>query len=408
MAATIPPAPVTDGPTHHEAAAQRAGAPLPSRGTPRERLLSLDVFRGLTVAGMLLVNNPGSWSAIYPPLQHAAWHGWTPTDLIFPFFLFIVGITTHLSMQARRERGEEDAALVRQIVRRGALIVLFGLLLAAFPFVPLDRVTGMRFPGVLQRIGVAYLFGALLTLRSSVKQQLVLLAVLLFGYWFAMTLIPVPGRGIGALLLDDPSASLAAWIDRAVFGAHLWRNSVTWDPEGLLSTVPAIGTVILGVMAGRWIGAPRSLHERLVVLYGVGSLCMVAGLMWHWSFPINKSLWTSSYVLFTGGTAAVSLATCIWLIDVLGLTWWTKPFVWYGMNPMVAFVGSGMMARMIYSIVKVPRNGEAVPIQRVIFEDYFASWLEPRNASLLFAVTVVLLWAGILGLLYRKRIFFKV
>ncbi|MEO6444865.1 MAG: DUF5009 domain-containing protein, partial [Gemmatimonadaceae bacterium] len=330
------------------------------------------------------------------------------TDLIFPFFLFIVGITTHLSMQARRARGEADGALVRQIVRRGALIVLFGLLLAAFPFVPLDRVTGMRFPGVLQRIGVAYLFGAMLTLRSSLKQQLVLLAVLLFGYWFAMTLIPVPGRGIGALLLDDPSASLAAWIDRAVFGSHLWRNSVTWDPEGLFSTVPAIGTVILGVMAGRWIGTPRSLHERLVVLYGVGSLCMVAGLMWHWSFPINKSLWTSSYVLFTGGTAAVSLATCIWLIDVLGLTWWTKPFVWYGMNPMVAFVGSGMMARMIYSIVKVPRNGEAVPIQRVIFEDYYASWLEPRNASLLFAVTVVLLWAGILGLLYRKRIFFKV
>jgi len=374
----------------------------------RERLLALDVFRGMTVAGMLLVNNPGSWGAIYPPLGHAKWHGWTPTDLIFPFFLFIVGVTTHLSLAARRARGDDEGAIVGQIVRRGLLIIFFGLVLAAFPFFPVTRVTEIRLPGVLQRIGLAYLCGALLTRRTSVRGQVAILAVLLYGYWFAMTLLPVPGRGMGALLLDDPSASLAAYIDRAVFGAHLWRSAVTWDPEGLLSTVPAVGTVILGVLAGRWLTAPRPLAERLVALFAVGSLCMVAGLMWGWSFPINKSLWTSSYVLFTAGMAASALATCLWLIDVLGLTWWTRPFRWYGMNPMIAFVGSGMMARLIYSVLTVPYRGERAPIQRVIFEQYYASWLAPRNASLLFAVTFVLLWAALLGVLHHKRIFFKV
>lgn len=410
MTAIEPPQPSTAGRAAPEPvrATGRLGAPPAPPPAGRERLLSLDVFRGLTVAGMLLVNNPGSWGAIYPPLAHAPWHGWTPTDLIFPFFLFIVGITTHLSLDARRARGDDEGALVRQVVRRGLLIILFGLALAAFPYVPVTRFTEIRIPGVLQRIGVAYLCGALLTRRTTVRQQVLLVVALLYGYWFAMTLLPVPGRGMGALLLDDPSATLAAYIDRAVFGSHVWRSAGTWDPEGLLSTVPAIGTVILGVLAGRWIGTPRPLSERLLALYGAGSLCMVLGLMWGWSFPINKGLWTSSYVLFTAGMAATVLATCTWLIDVLGLTWWTRPFRWFGMNPTIAFVGSGMMARLLYSVIKVPQGGEQVPIQRVIYETYYASWLAPRNASLLFAVTFVSLWALILGVLHRKRIFFKV
>jgi predicted acyltransferase len=380
-------------------------APAPPR---RERLEALDVFRGLTVAGMLLVNNPGSWSAIYPPLAHARWHGWTPTDLIFPFFLFIVGITTHLSRDVRRARGDSDAELVRQILRRGLLIVLCGLLLAAFPYVPLERITGMRFPGVLQRIGVAYMIGALLTLRTSLKQQLLILVTVLYGYWFAMTLLPVPGRGMGALLLGDPSASLAAWLDRAVFGAHVWRNAGTWDPEGLLSTLPAVGTVILGVMAGRWLAQPRPRFERLVGLFAVGSILMVVGLMWNWSFPINKNLWTSSYVVFTAGMGAMVLATCICIIDELGVRWWTKPFVVLGQNPLLAFLGSGAMARLIYSVITVPSAGENVPIQRVIYEGLFASWLEPRIASLLFAVSFVIVWIGVLSVLHRKRVILKV
>jgi predicted acyltransferase len=382
-------------------------APTPSR----ERLAALDVFRGLTIAGMLLVNNPGTWSAIYPPLRHAAWHGWTPTDLIFPFFLFIVGITTHLSLAARQARGDDDQKLVRQVLRRGGIIILLGLLLSGFPFIPkygFDLST-IRIPGVLQRIGVAYIAAALLTLRTSAKTQVLTVTALLLGYWAVMTLVPVPGAGVpGALALDKPDASLAAWLDRTVLGNHLWRVSKTWDPEGILSTVPAIGTTMLGVFAGRWIASPRPLVERIAALFAIGSIAMVAGLVWNWSFPINKNLWTSSYVLFTAGMAGVTIATCIWLIDVQRVTWWTKPFVVFGMNPILAFVGSGMMARLVASIIKVERGGETVSLQKAIYDSAFASWLAPMNASLLYAACFVLLWFVILGALYKKRVFLKV
>ena len=386
--------------------------PLVSPAAPpkRDRLLALDVFRGMTVAGMLLVNNPGTWSAIYEPLEHAPWNGWTPTDLIFPFFLFIAGVTTHLSLSARRAAGADDGAITRQILRRGALIVLFGLIVAAFPFTPLTRFTAIRIPGVLQRIGVAYTLAALLTLRTTLKQQVVILAVLLYGYWFAMTLIPVPGAmgGIGANLLTEPSRTLAAWTDRWLLGGHLWINSKTWDPEGPLSTIPAIGTAMLGVMAGRWIGQPRPLEERLNGLFAVGALGMVAGLMWNWSFPINKSLWTSSYVVFTAGMACVAIAAISWITDVRRVTNWTRPFVIYGVNPIIAFVGSGMMARLVYSLWKVDFHGAPTSVQSVVYQTVFASWLEPRNASLAFALSFVLFWFVILWALWRKNIIFRV
>lgn len=356
---------------------------------------------------MLLVNNPGSWDHIYPPLEHAKWNGWTPTDLIFPFFLFIVGITTHLSLGSRRSRGASDRDLVRQIVKRGVLIVVCGLALAAFPYLPLTRITGMRIPGVLQRIGVAYLFGALFTLRTTWRQQVAILLGLLLAYWAAQTLIPVPGMPYPPSL-DDPSGSLSAYLDRAIFGSHLWINSKTWDPEGMLTTVPAIGTVIIGVLCGQWLGTRRDLMDRLVGMLALGSLGLVLGLVWNWVFPINKSLWTSSYVIFTGAMATVALAVCIWLIDVLGMRRWTTPAVVFGMNPLIAFLGSGAMARAIYTLITIDVNGAPVPIQQVIYERGYASWLAPRNASLLFAVTFVMVWALLLWLLYRKRIFLKV
>jgi predicted acyltransferase len=410
------PAPVADGVTS-------TVAPLPPK---RERLISLDVFRGLTIAGMLLVNNPGTWSAIYPPLEHATWHGWTPTDLIFPFFLFIVGITTHLSLSARRERGDSEAQLVRQILRRGAIIFLLGFLMSLFPFYQWGTIEGMvnpsvwdriayrwdhvRILGVLQRIGLVYIAAGLLTLKTTLKQQVIILAVLLYGYWFAMTLIPIPGKTIGALLLDKPSETLAAHLDRAILGMkHIWSGSVTYDPEGPFSTIPAIGTAILGVLAGRWIAQrKRPLFERLCGLYGAGSLAMVLGLMWSWSFPINKNIWTSSYVLFTAGMACVALATIMWIIEVHDIRWWTKPFVIYGVNPIVAFVGSGVLARCIYTLWKVQYNGQATPVETVIYKDAFASWLEPKNASLAMAFVTVLFWFAILAFLYRRKIFLKV
>ena len=425
----------TAAPDRFDTTAERGARTRTSGPTAaRERLVSLDVFRGMTVAGMLLVNNPGSWAAIYPPLEHAAWHGWTPTDLIFPFFLFIVGITTQLSLGARRERGDDDRALVRQVLRRGALIFLFGFLMSLFPgwqWGPVAnwpthfdfaaepgfwqrvvyRWENVRIMGVLQRIGVAYTIGALLTLRTTLKQQVAIVAAALLGYWFAMTLIPVPGQGgaFGATLLDQPDKLLSAWLDRAILGVnHLWIGSRTWDPEGLLSTIPAICTVILGNMVGRVIGLRRPLAERLNAMFAAGAIAMTVGLMWNWAFPINKSIWTSSYVLFTGGMACVTLATCMWIVDVQKVSGWTKPFVVYGVNPMVAFVGSGVMARLIYSIVKVTLDGRQTSLENAIYQTAFASWLSPVNASLAFALTFVLFWLGILWILWRKRIFLKV
>ena len=395
--------------------------------TSRERLLSLDIFRGLTVAGMLLVNDPGSWSAIFHPLEHAEWHGWTPTDLIFPFFLFIVGITTHLSLSARRARGDDDAAIVRQILRRGAIIFLLGFLMALFPFYQwgpieslpdasvLDRIVHrlqhVRILGVLPRIAIVYVCAALLTLRTNLKQQVIIVAALLFGYWFVMTVLPVPGEGtIGALLLHDKSRNLAAYLDRAILGTnHIWVGSVTYDPEGPLSTIPAIGTAILGVIAGRWIAmTDRPLVERIAGLFAAGALVMMFGAMWHWVFPINKNLWTSSYVLFTAGMAAVSLATTMWLVEHYNVRWWTKPFVIFGVNPIVAFVGSGVMARLIYTLWKVEYEGKSQSIQSVIYQAVFLPWLPPRVASLAFALTFVLFWLGILTVMYRRNIVLKV
>jgi predicted acyltransferase len=415
------------------------------------RLLSLDVFRGLTIAGMLLVNDPGSWDAIYRPFAHAEWNGWTPADLIFPFFLFIVGITTHLSLTTRRARGADDTTLLRQILRRGGVIVLLGLAFSAFPYFPLTRITHMRIPGVLQRIGVAYICSALLTFHTTVKQQVAIIVAILFGYWFALTLIPVPGHGLGALTLTIPSATLAAWVDRLLLDGHLWIQSVTWDPEGVFSTIPAIATTMLGALTGRWLFSespmpgsqtadgsrmalaerceavapteppsthqPRSAHPdpaltllatRLNALFTLGALGMMLGLMWNWSFPINKNLWTSSYVVFTAGTTCVTLAACIWIIDIQKITWWTRPFVIFGTNPIVAFVGSEVVARSIYSLINVPLHGKSVPLQTAIYETAFASWLSPKDASLLFAGCMALLWLGILTFLYRKKIFLKV
>jgi predicted acyltransferase len=393
----------------------------------RERLLSLDVFRGMTVAGMLLVNDPGTWTAIFPPLEHAEWNGWTPTDLIFPFFLFIVGITTHLSLSARRARGDDDSAVVKQILRRGVIIYLLGFAMAMFPFyqwgtidtIPnagawdriLFRIEHVRILGVLPRIAIVYVCAALLTLKTTVKQQILIIAGLLFGYWFAMTLIPVPGENaVGALLLHTKDRNLAAYLDRAILGTnHTWVGSVTFDPEGPMSTIPAIATAMLGVLAGRWIGQrDKPLLERITGLFAVGSIGMMLGLMWNWSFPINKSLWTSSYVLFTAGMACVALATIMWIVDYCNVQWWTKPFVVFGVNPIVAFVGSGVLARLIYTLWHVNYQGKSIALQDAIYQIVFLPWLPPRVASLAFALSFVLLWYGILTVLYRRNIILKV
>jgi predicted acyltransferase len=254
--------------------------------------------------------------------------------------------------------------------------------------------------GVLQRIGLAYLVAGLLTFRTTVKQQVMIIVGLLYGYWLAMTVLPVPDTGaMGQLVLGNPSGTMAAWWDRLLLdwsrfglGNHLWASSKTWDPEGIFSTIPAVGTAMLGNLAGRWIAANRPMQERLNGLFAAGALAMMLGLMWNWSFPINKSIWTSSYALFTAGMASLSIAAIMWIVDVHQVKGWTKPFVIYGMNP----------------IFKVSYDGKTVSLQSAIYQSAFASWLPPKDASLAFALSFVLFWFAILYVLYRKKIFLKV
>jgi predicted acyltransferase len=396
------------------------------------RLTSLDVFRGLTMIGMLLVNNPGDGNAAYAQLRHSAWHGWTIADLVFPFFLYVVGITTHLSLRARAARGDGDAALRWQIFRRGALLFLIGLLLNWFPFYhygPVPSYTGsvflnhvvarlveLRFLGVLQRIGIAYIAAALMSWRVPTRRVAATTAVLLIGYWLALTIVPVPGAGtLGIAVMDQPGMTLAAWVDRTTLdwsrwglGSHLWSVSRVFDPEGLLSTIPAIATTLIGVLAGRWLAGARTLGERLNGLFVAGAILTFAGLAWSGVLPINKNLWTSSYVLFTAGVACTTLATIAWFVDAQRWTGWTKPFVVFGMNAIVAYVGAELTAVLFDSTIKFRLAGHLRSLHQLAYERALATWLSPALASLGYSVGFVVLWYLILLWLYRRGLFFRI
>lgn len=353
------------------------------------RLLSLDAFRGLTMAAMVLVNNPGTWVAVHPPLRHAAWHDLTPTDVVFPFFLFIVGVAIPLSLDGR----PTSVALVR-VVRRALVIFGLGLLLNAVP--DFDWAT-VRIPGVLQRIAVCYLVAAVVFLAASWRAQAGVAAALLLGYWAAMTLVPVPGYGAGDL---RPEANLAAWIDRAVLGPHIWRAGRVYDPEGLLSTAPAVATVLSGVLAGQWVTGDRTPTTKLFGLTLAGALALALGAEWgHW-FPVNKALWTSSYAVLTAGLALLAFAACYWAIDVCGWTRWARPFAIFGVNALALYFLSTLGA---ITLARVRLDG-GPPLQSILYERAFAPWLSPANASFAYAVAYVAVWWGVMWAFYRAGI----
>jgi len=367
-----------------------------------ERLLSLDVFRGITIAGMILVNNPGTWSAIYPPLKHAAWHGCTPTDLIFPFFLFIVGVAITLSLSKRKERGDDQNKLILQILRRSGILFLLGLILSGFPYFNLETI---RIPGVLQRIAVVYLFASILFLKTNLKTQIYVSSAFLVLYWLAMTLIPVPGVGYANL---EPTTNLAAYIDNLLLGGHLWSATKVWDPEGILSTIPAIVSAMLGVFTGELLQTKKTKEEKTSWMFFSGVVLMALGYVWDGFFPINKNIWTSSYVIYTGGLALLFLGFCYWLIDVLGYKKWSLPFQVYGLNAITVFFLSGIIGRLLTLIKLTGADGVEISLKTFLFDTFFLSWLEPINASLLWAVTYIFIWLGLMWILYARKIFIKV
>ncbi len=368
----------------------------------RGRLLSLDVFRGLTIAGMIVVNNPGTWRAVYPPLTHADWHGWTPTDLIFPFFLFTVGVSITLALGPRLEHREPRGRLTRRIVQRSVILFALGLFLAGFPHFNLATI---RIPGVLQRIAVCYLAVALLFLVTTVRTQATVMAGLLAGYWALMTLVPVPGFGAGDL---GKEGNLAAYLDRTVLGPHLWRASKVYDPEGILSTLPAIATTLAGVLTGHWLRSSRSPSTKVWGMGAAGVAAIGLGLLWDRWFPINKALWTSSYVAFTAGAALLGLAACSWLVEVQQWRRWTTPFVIFGVNAIAAFVLSTFMARVLTLVTITGADGSRMSWQRALYQHVFAPWATPVNASLFFALAYLLVWLALMGILYRRGIFLRV
>jgi predicted acyltransferase len=349
---------------------------------PASRLVSLDAFRGLTMAAMVLVNNPGTWRAIYAPLRHADWHGLTPTDVIFPCFVFIVGVAIPLS---RPTPG--------RVLRRAAAIFALGIILNGAPY--FDWAT-IRIPGVLQRIAVCYLVAALLFLGTRWRTQAVVMAALLVGYWAALTLVPVPGYGRGDL---GPEGNLAAWLDRAVLGPHLWKAARVYDPEGMLSTVPAIATALLGVLTGQWLQSGRGPRQILAGLIVGGAVATLLGAIWGLVFPVNKSLWTSSYVLLTGGLALLLLAACYWAIEIRGWRRWAVPFVVFGVNALALYFLSTLMARALTLI-----HVGGATLKTTIFDRAFAPWASPVNASLAYASAYLLVWWLVLWGLYRAGI----
>lgn len=377
----------------------------------KQRLISLDAFRGATIAGMILVNNPGTWNAIYPQLRHAAWHGWTFTDFIFPFFLWIVGVAMTLSFARRVEEGANKPQLLLHVFRRALIIFGLGLFLNGFPFGLVSTHdfswATIRIPGVLQRIAICYLIASIIFMYTDVKGQIGWVIGLLVSYWLIVKLIPVPGFGTGIL---EPTGNLCWYIDSQVLAGHTWRGAPVpgFDPEGILSTIPAIATTLLGVLTGHWLRSDHSQGDKTDWMFVAGNFLLLLGVILDMWLPINKNLWTSTYTIFMAGWANVCLAMFYWLIDVKGYKKWATPFVIYGMNAITVFVLSGLVARTMHLIQWTTADGRTTDLKSAIYDNVFTPLASPMNASLLFAIAFITMMYLVVWFMYKKKWFLKV
>jgi predicted acyltransferase len=375
-----------------------------------QRLLSLDFFRGATVAAMILVNNPGDWGSIYAPLRHATWNGCSPTDLIFPFFLFIVGVSIAYAMGSKKADSSLHRQLLVKAFQRACILFGLGLFLSLYPKIftaPLEALQTVRIPGVLQRIALVFFIATVIFLKNTNKNIFRIFVGLLVFYWAMMTFIPVPGIGYPNL---EKETNLGAWVDRTLLTeAHLWKSAKTWDPEGLFSTIPAIATGLFGVLVGNYLKRKdREAATKISWLFSTGFAAICLGLMWDLQFPINKSLWTSSFVLYTGGLATVILSMSYYMIDIQRYHKFTTPFVVYGINAITVFFLSGLLPRTLNMVQIGQPDGTATGLQNWLYHHYYRNHLSPINASLAWAITQILFWYIILYIMYKKKIIIKV
>lgn len=389
----------------------------------KDRMISLDVFRGLTVALMILVNNPGSWSHIYGPLRHAKWHGWTPTDLVFPFFLFIVGVAMALSFGKRVEAGADVATLKKKVWSRGVIIIGLGLFLNGFPFnIPVNaqmaadfefmdifrRFSTLRYWGVLQRIGLCYLISGLIILHfPKTRDRILAVGVLILTYEFSMRVPLVDGWGAGSFGLQD---NFVRYIDVLIFGeAHLYGGmGLPFDPEGLLSSFPAVLTTMSGFWVGEYLRKPIDHQKKLTNLSVIGIMLFVFGSILGLIEPINKQLWTVSYVIVMAGLAVIMVVISSYIIDVKKLDFWTKPAIVFGSNALVVFVGSGIIGRLMYMMKTTNAEGDIISLKHAIYSGFFVPLAGNLNGSLLYALTNIVFWLAILWYLYSRKIFVKI
>ncbi len=402
-----------------------------SKQISSQRLISLDALRGFTIAAMVIVNDPGSWDAVYAPLLHASWHGITATDLIFPFFIFIVGVSISFAYTKRMEAKVPKKDIYKKILWRAFKIFAVGIFLwvsRRFDFIEFRLLTEIRWVGVLQRIAIVFFFGALIFLNTDWKKQIWIAAAILIGYWLIMTLVPVPIDEViqhalvsgtvmssdGAIALGEikqlsegfisanvePGINLASWLDRLVVPGYLWE--VTWDPEGLLSTFPALVTTIIGMLVGRIILTVKEPYRRLSYLFFTGFSLLLVGELWSYIFPLNKNLWTSSFTLFTAGLATMGLAACILIIDIWGYKGWTRLGRVYGANAITAYVLAGILTLVFYS-----DRFLGFYLNRTFMEAMTGIGVPDKFASFIYAIMYMLIIYIPTYILYRKKIFIK-
>lgn len=419
----------------------------------KERLISLDVFRGLTLILMTIVNNPGSWSTVYPPLLHAEWHGCTPTDLVFPFFIFIMGSAISFAMPDKKY----DSATFNKILIRSLRMLCLGIFFNFFGKIQLFGLDGIplfvgrlvitaavgyalmadinpkaknylatgiffiyiilayggfeayetvRLPGVLQRIAIVYFIASLLYLKTTQRTQILVTAGLLLGYWALMTLIPAPGFEITNL---EKGTNLAAWVDSIMLKDHMWESTKTWDPEGILSTIPAIATGLIGLLIGQLLNSPLLKGEKAKKMFVIGAILIIISQIWNLVFPFNKSLWTSSYTLFTAGLATVILSALYYCIDIANYKKGTKIFLFWGVNPMIVFFLSNITPQAL-SMIAVSKSQTE---QTNLWDYFYVAGVQPffdnpKTASLVFALLYVGVWTLLLAYFYKKKMYFKV